>query len=203
MWLEGMHGCALTANRWERCDRTPRPTIGVTMRWLCLVLTTLAACGNSGTPADATGTAADDTQVAPGDAQTTTGDALSTDSGALDTTGVTCDRLGFTVGGPVEVRVEVEGTTRVALFYDAFAEPDTIPVDVLQLELLYNRGASDAPHTFVFADQNYSDCHTCAVLKTHCITLSDCDQIFLAVSGSVVITENGGSDGRVRGSLSA
>lgn len=134
---------------------------------------------------------ADDTSV--GDDTDTSGDTDTSDTSDTGDTGTTCtgDRTGFAPAGGEVVTyfAPLDG-----LLYEGLSG-SADPIDVLRIELYYGASVPAGAHTFSFAGENYAACSVCALAMAGCTQGAGCDKTFLADTGRLVVTENGGSTG--------
>jgi len=153
---------------------------------------TLGACGDDG--GGGGGDAATDTS---------TGDSGARDTGIPDTSvadagdaGGGCTYEGLTIEGPIDAEQDME-----FLFWGG-ASVNDYPYDYLSIYLEYTDGADNGVHSFTFTGENYGTCHTCVLIDSDCDATDDCTQAFLPVSGTMEVTENGGTDGTFTAELS-
>lgn len=188
-----------------------------------LVASTLGACGSDADGVPTTDAVATDTRVADtaSPAPDTASPTLDTASPApdaatpapdtnlfppdtlatVDTVTPSCVRTGWEPEGTSLAAASLSGGEADALFLDSYSSDDGVPYDILGLELYYYLDADDGPHTFTFAGENYETCHTCLLIYADCPDEGACGKAFLAQSGTLTISTNGGPGGRLVGAL--
>ncbi|TNF22857.1 MAG: hypothetical protein EP329_28170 [Deltaproteobacteria bacterium] len=133
-------------------------------------------------------------------------DTTGTDTATADTGGTTtgCDYNGWTPNGSTsgQITAGAEEGTWESLFIDSYSDDVEIPFDLLGLEMYFEYGADDGPHTHTFTGENYADCGECLLIYAGCDESFECSRTFLAKSGTLQVTENGGSGGNFAGTLS-
>lgn len=187
--------------------KTPLPALAAFL--------TLSACdGDSSAPAARDVTTSRDATILDGagasDAtsgtRTDTAAAGDTASGAADTgASGSCDRSGWVPEGLVQATAyrNDDGQLGLSVFESYLQNPtsDTDPLDALLLELYYDLGVETGPLTFTFAGENYVDCAICALIYLGCDADGSCQSVWLAQSGTLELSANGGESGRLTGTL--
>ncbi|MCA9517301.1 MAG: hypothetical protein KC635_20315, partial [Myxococcales bacterium] len=97
-----------------------------------------------------------------------------------------------------------DGTTPAALYYELYDTTDeSAPYSLVSVELYYDFGAETGAQNITFTGENYADCGYCLLIYADCAADgSSCDKTYLAQSGTLDITANGGMTGNFAGSLS-
>lgn len=108
-----------------------------------------------------------------------------------------CDRVGFDpLGGAI-------------CFYDSgpqsllYSQPGSTPtssIDYINIEIYQASGGPAAPGNYTIPNENYETTNLAVLIQYDCD--AGCQKIFLANSGSLVITDIGTSGGQFTGSLS-
>jgi|GEM_PF-1742416 len=151
-------------------------------------------------------TVATDTRPVPVD--TAGGDATPADTAAADTTADTsgggCDHEGWLPNGSTsgQISAGAEAGTYDTLFVDSYSDDSAVPFDLLGLEMYYDYGADDGPHSHTFTGENYAECAECLLIYAGCDDDFACQRTFLASSGTLQVTENGGNGGQFTGTIS-
>lgn len=158
---------------------------------------TAAPAPDTAAPAPDTAAPALDTAAA----LDTASPALDTASPVADVVAPACTRTGWEPEGAALAAASLSGGEADALFLDSYSSDDGVPYDILGLELYYYLGASDGPHAFTFTGENYETCHTCLLIYADCPEEGTCGEAFLATSGTLTVTTNGGPGGRLVGTL--
>jgi hypothetical protein len=125
-------------------------------------------------------------------------------SSGNDTTAVGgCDENGWTPGGSEAATAAEDEGTLVFGIVESYSSDDQVPYDALNIELYYESGAETGPRTITLGD-NYKDCLYCVLIYAECPEDPEtpCGAVYLAQAGTLDITENGGSSGNFKATLS-
>ena len=174
----------------------------------------VAACGGSSSHRPAGDVVAGDTRpgpvdtVAPADTVASDTRPLPLDTAgqgdtSADTSGGGCDHQGWNPTGSTVAQISAgaEAGTWDSLFVDSYSDDVAVPYDLLGLEFYFGFGADDGPHTLTFTGENYADCAECLLVYAGCDDAFACERVFLASSGTLSVTENGGNGGNFAGTI--